>query len=117
MSRITFKYMKYSSTPNYKKIYEDILVFKFPNKKEDCKAILSKNNISVIDIIRLNEIIFGTENLLNTVQNQRFRSYDKSIIFEMLEYQKKNNLNNTELANHFKLSRNTVTKWKKMFII
>lgn len=31
------------------------------------------------------------------------------------DYQKNNNLNSSQLANHFKLSRNTMAKWKKMF--
>lgn len=47
--------------------------------------------------------------------NQKYRSYDKATIIEILNYQKKNSLNNTQLSNHFKLSRNTVTKWKTLF--
>jgi hypothetical protein len=34
----------------------------------------------------------------------------------MLDYQKKNKLTNSQLAKHFKLSRNTVTKWKRLFV-
>lgn len=33
----------------------------------------------------------------------------------MLDYQKGNGLNNTGLAKHFSLSRNSVAKWKKYF--
>ncbi|HUH25918.1 MAG TPA: helix-turn-helix domain-containing protein [Flavobacterium sp.] len=47
--------------------------------------------------------------------NQKYRSYDKATIIEILNYQKKNGLNNTQLANHFKLSRNTVAKWERLF--
>lgn len=98
--------------PNYKKIYIDILDFKYPNHKKYCTPILSKKELSFSDIISLNNIIFGTEN----IKNQKFRSYNKKDIFEILDYQKKNNLNNIELARHFKMSRNTIAKWKKIFV-
>ena len=43
--------------------------------------------------------------------------HHKTTILEILQYQKNNNLNNNQLADHFKLSRNTITKWKKIYII
>ena len=102
--------------PNYKKIYEDILL-KYPAKKEQCRTILSKTSFSVKDVITINNIIFPRADQKTQFANQRHRSYDKSSILEILEYQVKNNLNNSELARHFKLSRNTVAKWKKQFLI
>ena len=103
--------MKELKKPNYKRIYNDLLSEKYPEKKEKCTKLLSKKHLSFVDIIRLNELIFGKS---NEVFNQQYRSYDKKTISEILEYQKKNNLNNTQLASHFKMSRNTVTKWKKI---
>jgi hypothetical protein len=103
--------------PDYKRIYSDILIKRFPEKKASCKKILEKNFLSVLDIIRLNETIFGKANLADNIFNQRHRSYQKSSIMDILKYQKDNNLNNTQLALHFKLSRNTVAKWKKMFLV
>ena len=100
------------TTPNYKRIYSDILNKRYPEKKEVCKQIIQKANLSVFDVIKLNEKIFGT----NQSKNQKLRSYSKSDILKILDYQKKNNLNNSQLANHFKLSRNTVAKWKKLFL-
>ena len=35
--------------------------------------------------------------------------------FYILKYKKDNQLNNTQTAKHFKLSRNTVTKWIKIY--
>ena len=61
--------------------------------------------------------IFGIGNRETQAENQKHRSYSKSDILKILDYQKKNNLNNSQLANHFSLSRNTVAKWKRMFII
>ena len=102
--------------PDYKTIYQDILQEHFPEKLPDCYSILNKNNLSAIDILKLNEKIFGSHRK-NFEENQKHRSYSPSDILQILEYQKENNLNNTQLATHFKLSRNTVAKWKKLFLV
>lgn len=101
-------------TPNYKDIYTDIILKKYPEKYKDCISLLTKSNMTDLDIIELNKKIFGKN---NNQDNQKYRSYTKSTIVEILTYQKKNAINNSELATHFKLSRNTVAKWKKMFVI
>lgn len=103
------------SQPNYRLIYHDIISIKCPGKKEECNPILNKKEISILDVIKLNMIIFGINDKETQIFNQKHRSYDESTILEILDYQAKNNLNNTQLANHFKLSRNTVAKWKKHF--
>ncbi len=102
--------------PDYKRIYEDILL-KHPTKKKQCEKILSKTTFSVKDVITINDIIFPKANQETESANQRHRSYDKRSIMEILDYQNKNKLNNSELARHYKLSRNTVAKWKKQFLI
>lgn len=99
--------------PNYSRIYSDIINFKYPDRKHDCKTILNKQKLSVFDILELNRKIFGNH---NKESNQKYRSYNKSTILEILSYQKRNRLNNSQLALHFKLSRNTVAKWKKIFL-
>lgn len=103
--------MKELKKPNYKRIYNDLLSEKYPEKKEKCVQILSKKYLSFVDIMKLNDLIFGNS---NEDFNHKHRSYDRKTIFEILQYQKINNLNNTQLASHFKMSRNTVTKWKKI---
>jgi len=105
--------MKNAAQINYKKIYQDILEMKFPEKREQCFSLLNKKELSILDIINLNQKIFGKSDKQTDIFNQRHKSYDKSAILKILEYQKVNNLNNTELAKHFKLSRNTISKWKK----
>jgi hypothetical protein len=96
--------------PDYRRIYSDIIQKKYPEKEKEARPLLNKKRLSVLDLIRLNTIIFSkTENL-----NLKFRSYDKETIAKILNYQKIHNLNDTQLANHFKLSRNTVNRWKKM---
>ncbi|WP_347216537.1 helix-turn-helix domain-containing protein [Chryseobacterium sp.] len=106
-----------TTTPHYKKIFWDIITKKHPNKKEKCEKILQKDSFSTLDILELNRIIFDTDTSESETHNQRYRSFNKHDILHILNFQRENNLNNSELANHFKLSRNTVTKWKKMFQI
>ncbi|GEM53153.1 hypothetical protein [Empedobacter brevis] len=101
---------------NYKTLYTDIINEIYPDKFSICQGILNKKKISILDILELNKLIFGEEHHQNQVLNQKFRSYSKEDILLILDYQKKYKLNNSQLANHFKLSRNTVAKWKKIFI-
>jgi hypothetical protein len=100
--------------PNYNKIYIDLLDAKFPEKLKKFKSILDrKKQLSVLDVIKLNEDLFG----VSYKERQKYRSYDKPAILEILGYQKKNRLNNSQVATHFRISRNTVAAWKKKFII
>ncbi|WP_353164355.1 helix-turn-helix domain-containing protein [Empedobacter brevis] len=102
--------------PDYKQIFLDILEEKYPNKKEKCSDILNQEPLSIIEIIALNKIIFDTDKE-NEKSNQKHRSYSKAAIFKILDYQKEHHLNNSQLANHFNLSRNTIAKWKKVFLV
>lgn len=102
---------------NYKQIFSDILNIKYPQKKEECLLLLQKEKLSVIDVIKINKVIFGLPDKEKAKFNQTHRSYNRSAILQILDYQKKNKLNNSQLANHFNLSRNTVAKWKKLFLI
>ncbi len=102
-------------TPDYRKIYRDMIRMKYPDKEALCRSILEKKNIDPLDIIRLNAIITGKNDQEKTHDDQKLKSYDKRTILQILNYQKKHRLNNTELASHFNLSRNTVAKWKKIF--
>ncbi|MCW1961702.1 helix-turn-helix domain-containing protein [Chryseobacterium viscerum] len=109
--------MQKTESPDYKRIYEDILRLKHPTKKEQCESILSKSRFSVKDVITINDIIFPKADKKTEFDNQRHRSYDESTILEILDYQKNNRLNNSELARRFKLSRNTVAKWRRHFLL
>jgi hypothetical protein len=101
------------NVPNYKRLYQDILTMKYPDRIKDYQYLLSKTELSVLDVIYLNDKLFTSSN--NTSCNQKYKSYDKYAIFEILDYQIKNGLNNSELSRHFKLSRNTIIKWKKLY--
>lgn len=103
--------------PDYKRIYNDMIDLKYPEKKEICSNLLSKNTLSTLDIIKINKILCNKNSRENSKFNQRHRSYDKLSILKILEYQKEYDLNNSQLARYYKLSRNTVTKWKKQFLV
>lgn len=107
--------MKKNVLPDYKLIYTDIILKKHPTKELSCRTILEKDVLSVFDVIKLNDLIFGTGDKKTSINNQKYRAYDESAIIDILKYQKKNKLNNSELAIHFKISRNTIAKWKKSF--
>ena len=104
------------STINYVQIFKDIINSKFPDKKEKYLPLLEKEKLSALDIIKINKTIFETDKD-NKKFNQKHRSYSKSDILKILDYQKKHKLNNSQLALHFKLSRNSVAKWKKIFLL
>lgn len=103
--------------PDYQRIYRDFLKMKFPEKEKNCLPFLQKENFSQLDVINLEIILFGKKQSEEFLNDGRHRSYDKSTIFKILDYQKKHNLNNSELAKHYGLSRNTVAKWKKHFLV
>jgi len=109
------KTQKITNIPNYKQIYKDLIEQKYPHKKAICTAILEKEQLNFLDVLELNTLLFETTSKKTLAMNQKYRSYGKSTIIDILNYQKKNGLSNTQLSSHFKLSRNTVTKWKALF--
>lgn len=108
--------MKNSALPDYKRIYTDLIAACYPDKEEQCSYILSQNRLSAFDVIKLNKILTSNFEAEHDLSNQNFRSYDRVTILKILDYQKKNKLNNTEISKQFKLSRNTVAKWRKKFL-
>jgi len=103
--------------PDFQKIYGEIIELFHPEKKEVCQFYLNRSNWSSMDVITVNNIIFGQKSSKESFAfNQKHRAYDEKTILQILQYQKKNNLNNAEVARHFKLSRNTLFRWKKKMV-
>jgi regulatory protein YycH of two-component signal transduction system YycFG len=73
--------------PNYKKIFQDIIKMKFPDKLSVCSSILSKEELSVLDILKINRLLFGMDKDTE-IFNQKHRSYDEQARREILEFQK-----------------------------
>ncbi|KQM55241.1 hypothetical protein [Chryseobacterium sp. Leaf201] len=103
-------------TPDYQKIYHDMIRLKYPEKAVLCNRILQKSQLGFLDLIHLNTIISGNADKDIITDNQKLKSYNKQAVLQILDYQKKHKLNNAQLGRHFNLSRNTVAKWKKFFI-
>ncbi|CAD7811915.1 hypothetical protein CHRY9390_02436 [Chryseobacterium aquaeductus] len=105
-----------NTNPNYRQIYLDILAARYPEKLNDNTVIAKINSLSTdLDILFLNDLIFGERNPKDEIKNQKLRSYSKESIFKILHYQKQYNLNNSQLSRKFKLSRTTISRWRKIF--
>lgn len=102
--------------PDYNKIYTDLIEKKFPEKKEELAHLLSKEIKNSLQLIKINDLIFNDQNKEINILNQKLRSYDEESIKQILKHQTVNKLNNQQTAILFKLSRNTVAKWKKIYL-
>lgn len=72
--------------------------------------------MSIIGVLRFNKLLFGNESIQNKTNNQ-YKAYDLDTVVYILEYQKEFNLSNTEISIMFSVSRNTITRWKKLYLI
>lgn len=102
-------------TPNYTKIYQDLI--KYKNKEEFVSEGLAEkiNNIKIVkDILEIEKQLFRNDNLQ---YNQKLKSYDEVTIKELLNDQKKNMMTNAQLGIKYNISRNTIAKWKKVYNI
>ncbi|WP_126653189.1 helix-turn-helix domain-containing protein [Chryseobacterium aureum] len=102
--------------PDYKQIYTDILEEKFPERLADAALMHQLETLhSAFDIFKFNQLIFGEPEYAVGFNNQRLRSYDEASILKILKYQQQKGLNNLQLGKQFKISRNTIAKWKAIF--
>ncbi|WP_228428141.1 helix-turn-helix domain-containing protein [Chryseobacterium oncorhynchi] len=103
-------------SPDYRQIYTDIIDEVYPEKKGNMQINNKMECIeTVMDILTLNTLIFGSSEQITESKSRKLRSYDQNSILKILEYQRKNKLNNITTAIHFKISRNTLTKWHRIF--
>jgi len=102
--------------PNFQKIYLEIIEAFFPEKEKECSFYLRRTKWSSLDVITVNNILFSQKSSKEVFAfNQKHRAYDEKTIKRILKYQKENKLNDTQVSTHFKLSRNTLLKWKRNF--
>ncbi len=103
-------------TPDYKQIYKDIIRQKYPTKLNDPEILNRLNKLdTALDVIEFNDFLFRTTSKETKSENQKLRSYDKATVLKILKYQENYSLNNSEVARHFKMSRNTIALWKKRY--
>jgi hypothetical protein len=102
---------------NYKLIFMDIIHEKFPSLLQEEELLLKIDNINnFIDILNINNKIFQIIGIERNSQLQKLKTYTPQDIQVILNYQNEYRLNNSNLANHFQMSRNTIKKWKDKFV-
>lgn len=92
-----------------------MLKTEYPEKLEDPKIQKLLNGLKTTEeILNLNDLIFeqSKESLRN---NQQLKTYDKKTILKLLQYQKKHDFSTSYMSRHYKISRTTIAKWRKMF--
>lgn len=105
-----------SNRPFYNKLYADLIRDKYPEKQQDCNYYLQKENWTALDVIQVNELLFGSkQKKSDNMINQKHRAYDQQSIKQILKHQLTNQLTNKEVSKIYGLSRNTIAKWRKVF--
>lgn len=108
--------MNISNRPFYKKLYADMIRDKYPEKAALCANFFKKDSWISLDVIRINEILFGSgKESVDVRVDRKHRAYDRDSILEILQYQVKNELTNSAIVEEFGISRNTISKWKIAF--
>lgn len=92
-----------------------MVMIKCPERFGEFSYYFNKKNLNIVEIVELNKKICGLEDKTTIQFNQKHKSYDREAIIHILTYQQEQKLNNSQVANHFKLSRNTVIKWRKLY--
>jgi hypothetical protein len=101
------------NTVNYQVIFTDIIKEVYPDRLHESNLLHQINNISnFMDVLNVNKIIFNKAGGDRNKQQQRLKIYTHQDVLDILNYQKEYHLSNTETANHFCMSRNTLKKWK-----
>jgi len=80
--------------PDFQKIYSVIIKTYHLDKENQCSMYLDRKQWAALDVITVNNIIFGQKSSKESFAfNQKHRTYDEKTIIQILQYQKKNNLN------------------------
>lgn len=104
-----------NNRPRYRKLYADMIRDKYPEKMSLCNTLLQKENWTALDVIHISQLLFDEDKDRKGIAgDQKHRSYDLKSIRQILDYQIKNKLNNKQVAMKYRLSRNSVSKWKKL---
>lgn len=100
--------------PEYKLIFQDLAQKQFgttiPTSVQNKIEKLQNN----LDILEVNSLIFNQKH--STRETAKMKVYDKESIEKILNIQQKEKLTNQEIASQFHVSRNSVAKWKKLYL-
>ncbi len=109
------------SNIRYKRLYLDFiedtnkLPIEIKNLLKDKITTCSDESISFKQLDDIHAIIRTYISTKSKEERyQRLKTYDREHISYILLNQKNNNLTNVAASNHFKISRNTIAKWKNI---
>lgn len=75
--------------------------------------LLDNENLKYQTLYEINKII--KENMKSSNSFKTLNTYDSGYIKKILSYQKEYNLSNSAVCQEYKLSRNTIAKWREIF--
>ncbi|MDN3706109.1 helix-turn-helix domain-containing protein [Myroides ceti] len=102
------------NAPNYKHIYKEMLKKYGIKADADIQKVLKKKQLNSLDVIFLNQKVVTKQPLCDRKnRNTQLRSYDKESIDYILNYQELHKMTIADVAKKFKISRNTIGRWKK----
>ena len=113
--------LRHKKKVNYKRLYRDFLrdinalIPKY--KRTVIIKELAKTNLGFTELNLINVLI--SESLGSTLKDskmyQQLKTYDRPFIHKILHEQGAYGLSDYQLSSMYKVSRNTLAKWKKMF--
>lgn len=102
------------NAPDYKQIYKEMLTKYGIKADANIQKIFKKKQLNSLDVIFLNQKIVKKQQLCERKNtNSQLRSYDKESIDYILNYQHEHKMTIADIAKKFKVSRNTIARWKK----
>ena len=101
---------------NYRLLYSDLIEsIDFKNENEKAGLIREANSISCyLDVRKLNNKIADLVSV-SFIRLGCSKAYDLDFIKFVLMEQKKYKMSHIETANKYKINRNTISKWNKLF--
>ncbi|MDR6516248.1 hypothetical protein [Chryseobacterium camelliae] len=101
--------------PNYVKIFTDMLKEYDPEKLNDPKIQRQLRNLNTSeDVLNFNEKVFQQSKEMQK-SNQKLKTYDRKTMIKLLKYQQKHGFSTSYMSRKYKISRTTLSKWRKNF--
>jgi hypothetical protein len=97
--------MRYNAT----KIFHDLL--QSATKKIEPSTGIMKDDLSSMDILNLSLQFSKSVDDYDSLDDYRHKNYDQETIMKVLKELREFNLTISEVANQYKISRNTISKW------
>jgi|SRR5690606_7439334 len=104
-----------SKNPDYQKIYKEITERFHPDKMDKVKTYIQKEEWTSFDVITVSNILINKKKIHGQRIDRQHKAYDEHTIKAILKHQKEYGMNNSEAARFFKISRNTIISWKKIY--